>query len=163
MRLQVGPTKTETEPNRTEAKATYAKRKSSPLNSHLGCQSLGLISLLAVASGYRLRCWGTLFSISVDSCRWLPMKINLVEFKWNSARCAKTKTECFEEPKNFARAAKGNTLVPTQTHTLSSLSMNSICQQHLHLFLFLLRGAFSPQEVSDAIRLSPISRTLIVI
>lgn len=58
MRLPVGPTKTETEANRTEPKPTYAKRKSSPLNSHLGCQSLGLISLLAVASGYRLRYWG---------------------------------------------------------------------------------------------------------
>lgn len=56
MAIQVGPTKTETVPNRT--KPTYAKRKSSPLNSHLGCQSLGLISLLAVASGYRLWYWG---------------------------------------------------------------------------------------------------------
>lgn len=47
------------------------------------------------------------------------MKINLVEFKWNSARCAKTKTECFEEPKNFARAAKGKHPSPhTNTYTL---------------------------------------------
>lgn len=46
------------------------------------------------------------------------MKINLVEFKWNSARCAKTKTECFEEPKNFASEAKGKHPSPhTHTHT----------------------------------------------
>lgn len=109
MGLQVGPTKTETEPNQTnlcEAKEFSIKfsfRLSIiGVNFSPGCGQRVSVQVLGVPSSISTS------ADVVDSCRWLPMKINLVEFKWNSARCAKTKTECFEEP----------TLVPTHTHTL---------------------------------------------
>lgn len=110
--------------------------------------------------------------LGVPSSRSRPRSTPVDGFQWRLIWLSlsgiqrvvrKLKQNVLRNRKTLLEQQKGNTLVPTQTHTLSSLSMNSICQQHLHLFLFLLRGAFAPQEVSDAFRLSPISRTLIVI
>lgn len=110
------------------------KRKSSPLNSHLGCQSFWLIFRLgqrvwsSVWYGHWYGCSYLLASTTrpttpVDGFQWRLIWFwkQRAEFKWNLARCAKTKTAflfCFKGTETLLRHLRGNTLVSTQSHTL---------------------------------------------